>query len=252
MKLKSFIRKLALIALLFIFIFFFPCKIIYSQLKPFAKLQNLEALKSGNERFIVGKLQQKNFTADRADLLSSQSPYAIIVTCSDSRVVPEYIFDEDFGKLFVIRIAGNAMSPEALGSVEFAATYFKCKMLIIMGHENCGAMITAFEGKSDSPNINAIRNYLRPAVNYAKSNGHEEKEQINLAIEENVKQQIRNAMDNSQIIRKLTDEGNLTIFGAVYSISTGKVDFLNYSYNPIVKTKNQERPKNENKHRSRR
>jgi carbonic anhydrase len=129
----------------------------------------LAQLKKGNERFIAGQLQAKGFEEERKALSKGQHPYAIVLTCSDSRVSPEILFDESLGKLFVVRVAGNVVDPVVLGSIEYAAEHLHAKLLLILGHESCGAVKATLDGGYVPPNIMALLSYISPAAQIAKS-----------------------------------------------------------------------------------
>lgn len=182
-------------------------------------------LKEGNKRFTDGEFVLSDINLQREKLLKGQNPRVIVLTCSDSRVVPEYIFEETIGELFVIRNAGNVVGVTSLGSIEYAAAVLNSQMLLIMGHESCGAIHAAFEGGNESPNIEFILNQLEPAVRTARMYA-EKDAQMNTAIYENVKNQMNAAMEKSKIVRDCVNSGSLAIVGAVYNLHSGMVDFI--------------------------
>jgi carbonic anhydrase len=188
----------------------------------------LTKLKSGNERYMTGQTGAKDFLKERTDLVKGQAPYAIIVTCSDSRVPPEYIFDESLGQLFVIRVAGNVVDPDVLGSIEYAVEHLHSKMLVIMGHESCGAVKATLEGGKVPPNIGALLYKIKPAVKKANLKHLDKEKTLDLAIEENVDIQIKEALKQSSIIKETFEKGELKIFGAIYNLHTGKVEFQEF------------------------
>jgi carbonic anhydrase len=185
-------------------------------------------LKSGNDRYATGQMANKDFLKERSDLVKGQQPYAIILSCADSRVAPEYIFDESLGQLFVIRVAGNVINPDVLGSIEYAIEHLKSKFLVIMGHESCGAVKATLEGGSVPPNIGALLYKIKPAVKFAKSKNLDKDKTLDLAIEENVNIQIKEALKQSKIIKETFEKGELKIYGALYNLHTGKVEFQEY------------------------
>ncbi|MCL2184322.1 MAG: hypothetical protein FWB86_00500 [Treponema sp.] len=125
----------------------------------------LQILKEGNERFLKGELIHKvTNNSDREVLCREQKPFAVILTCSDSRVAPEIFFDQKLGDIFIIRNAGNIADKTALGSIEFAIEYLKCKLIVVCGHTRCGAITAACSGAEFTPNIKHIIEYLKPAV----------------------------------------------------------------------------------------
>ena len=127
-----------------------------------------EILMEGNARFVSGDLAPKNFPERRTELVSGQSPFVTVVTCSDSRVPPELIFDQGLGDIFVIRVAGNVMDPVVLGSVEYGVEHLHTPLLVILGHQCCGAVTAATEGGAEG-NIESIMTEIEPAVEIASS-----------------------------------------------------------------------------------
>lgn len=179
----------------------------------------LTKLKEGNARFISGKAAGRNFVARRAELVSGQKPFAIILTCSDSRVAPEHIFDTGLGDIFVVRTAGNIADAIALGSIEYAAEHLGSALLVVMGHESCGAVKAACGADHAEGNIDAIVKELQVAV---KIGGKDPARVVG----ENVKCVIKAIRSRSQICSRLEKEGKLKIAGAIYSLSTGKAELL--------------------------
>jgi len=200
------------------FLFFF----LFSSLSQ--AQEGVDKLIQGNERFVNDKTIQKEFGKERAALLSGQKPYAIILTCSDSRVPPELIFDESLGQLFVIRDAGNVVNPDILGSIEYAVEHLHSQLLIVMGHEKCGAVKATLEGGKVPPNIGAIAYKIKPAIKKAKQTCRDEEDILLEATKENVKNQIESALKNSPIIKEAFEKGELKIYEAFYNLHTGKVD----------------------------
>jgi len=196
----------------------------------------LQRLRDGNRRFVAGEC-----TANRLHqpgLAAGQSPFAIVLACSDSRVPPELIFDQGIGDLFVIRVAGNIAAPSQIGSIEFAATKFGTRLVIVLGHSNCGAVIAALgeltkKDEHRSPNLRAIVDRVRAAVEPVfKENGDEPpsgdkpERLIGEAVRANVRASVERLLRDSSIIESLIDEGNLQIIGAEYCIETGVIEFL--------------------------
>jgi carbonic anhydrase len=195
--------------------------LLYSQ-------DGITKLTQGNERFVNDKTTPKDFGRERNELLAGQKPYAIILTCSDSRVPPEYIFDESLGQLFVIRDAGNVINPDVLGSIEYAVEHLHSHMLVIMGHEKCGAVKAALDGGKLPPNIGAIAYKIKPAIKKAKLKSRDEDEILLEATKENVINQINASLKGSSIIKEAYEKGELKIYEAFYNLHTGKVDFEEY------------------------
>lgn len=181
--------------------------------------ESLNRLKEGNARFVAGKMSHKDFVRRRAELVSGQKPYAIILTCSDSRVSPEHIFDAGLGEIFVVRSAGNIVDAIGLGSIEYAAEHLGTPLLVVMGHSSCGAVNAACASDSAPGNIDAIVKEMQEAVKLGK------KDQAATVIE-NVKCVLKNIRAKSSILSHLEKEGRLKIVGATYSLPTGQAEFL--------------------------
>jgi carbonic anhydrase len=186
----------------------------------------VDRLEKGNRRFVEGEPAKKDFIRQRKDVVADQHPYAIIVACADSRVSPELIFDESLGQLFVIRNAGNVIDSVTLGSIEYAAEHLHAHLLLILGHESCGAVTAAVGGGHVDPNIGSILLRIAPAVEEMKAQHVAEANLVHASVEENVRLQIRDAVSQSEVLRELDKKGEMKVIGGVYSLETGKVNFL--------------------------
>lgn len=187
----------------------------------------LKLLKEGNERFANDALASKDIGSDRRkELTAGQKPFAIILSCSDSRVPPEEVFDQGLGDLFVIRVAGNVDDTVTLGSIEYAAEHLHVPLLVVMGHSSCGAVKATVEGGEVPPNIGAIAAKISPSVEIAKKESQEEEEVIEAAVVENVKATIKSIEANSSIVEELAEKKELKVVGAKYDLETGMVEFL--------------------------
>ncbi|MFN7990639.1 MAG: carbonic anhydrase [Candidatus Micrarchaeia archaeon] len=175
----------------------------------------LDRLLEGNRRFVSGILQPKDFVSRRDELKSGQHPMATIVCCSDSRVVPEYIFDVGIGDVFTVVSAGNVVDKIGLGSVEYAVGHLHTPVLIVMGHERCGAVKAAYHDHKES-NITAIVKKIMPSVKRAKRGGAED-EECEKAAALNVKAVIRK-IRKSPIVKGALDAGKLRIVGLKYRL----------------------------------
>ncbi|MDP9263141.1 MAG: carbonic anhydrase [Acidobacteriota bacterium] len=180
-------------------------------------------LMAGNKRFATGKPRAYGLVELRRKLASGQSPHVIVLACSDSRVPPELIFDQGLGDLFVIRTAGNVADPVALGSIEYAVDHVHSTVLVVLGHQKCGAVIAACSGeKMPSRNLEAIVEKINPAVTqaktYAKADGL-----VEAAVKENVHQSAKDVLANSEILREAVKSGKLKVIEAEYQFDTGKV-----------------------------
>jgi carbonic anhydrase len=186
-----------------------------------------DGLVAGNRRFVAGKPQARDIVSLRHQLASGQSPKAIILACSDSRVGPELIFDQTLGDIFVVRTAGNIADPVALGSIEYAVEHLHSPLLVVLGHQKCGAVNAACSGeKMPSPNLDAIVEKIDPAVAQAKSYAKAE-DLLEAAIKENVHQSATDLLANSEIIRQAVTSGKLTVIEAEYELESGQVVRLN-------------------------
>ena len=191
----------------------------------------LERLSEGNRRFAAGNSNRNeaDLRANLAELQAGQTPFAIVLACSDSRVPVEMIFDQGLGDLFVIRVAGNIVAPSQVGSVEFAAAQLGAKLVVVLGHSNCGAVdATLMELRRGqehrSPNLRAIVDRIRPAVEpLIDDKGHVDLQE---AVVANVRHSVGRLMHGSLILEQLIESGDLIVVGAEYSIERGEVDFL--------------------------
>ena len=177
----------------------------------------------GNKRFVAGKPKTRELPLLRKALATGQHPKVVVLTCSDSRLSPELLFDKSIGDLFVIRSAGNIADPVGLGSIEYAVDHLGSSVLVILGHEKCGAVTAACSGdKMPTPNLQAIVDKIEPAVTQAKTYTKPET-LINDAILENVHQSAKDVLSNSAVLRHALKDGKLTIIEAVYRLESGEV-----------------------------
>lgn len=171
--------------------------------------------------------------ARRSELTEGQEPFAVILGCADSRVPAEIVFDQGLGDLFVIRVAGNIVAPSQIGSVEFAASRFGTRLVVVLGHSYCGAVLATIEEleRSDetrSPNLRAIVDRIRPSVEplLESGAGHEADELMHRAVRANVRLSASRLRSGSAILERLIVEDGLLVVGAEYSLETGIVDFF--------------------------
>jgi carbonic anhydrase len=189
----------------------------------------LDILVQGNKRFIENKQQDKNFSEMREALENIQQPFAAILGCSDSRVAPELIFDQTLGDIFSIRLAGNVACRKAIGSLEYSCKYLGSKIIVVMGHSNCGAVKAACDNFEEG-NITEIIKLLQPAVSEETTTLDPERNSKNSQFVANVcflnvKKQIQNIINQSDILRDLLDKKQIGIIGAVYNFASGQVEF---------------------------
>jgi carbonic anhydrase len=181
----------------------------------------LERLKKGNENFVADKLEGKLQDSERRKrLVSKQEPFAIILSCADSRVVPELAFDTGLGELFVIRVAGNVANTSTIASIEYAVANLPAKLIVVLGHESCGAVGAALAGGDNGYNLNHLLSHLVPALCAS------EDQSVNTVVKVNAKKTSEELQNRSDIIRSAADEGTTKIIPAYYNLGTGKVDFL--------------------------
>ena len=185
----------------------------------------LERLEQGNQRFVSGRPSTKDLVHDRAALVSAQHPYAIVVACSDSRVAPETLFDASLGELFVVRVAGNIVDDDVLGSIEYAAMHLHCRLLLMMGHDGCGAVQATLTG-DPAPHVVALAHHIEPAVAVAKSKGLDPAATLAASVRENVQLQADRVTRESAPLAELVKKGELEIVRAVYHLDTGRLERL--------------------------
>ncbi len=197
--------------------------------------QTLQRLREGNERYVnnVISLDSLISHARRADFASGQHPSAIVLGCSDSRAPVELIFDQGVGDLFVVRVAGNIAAPSQVGSVEFAAAHFGCRLIVVLGHSHCGAIAAALEEErhpshNQSQNLRSIVDHVRHAIKdeLKACPLADEEELIERAVRANVRASTNHLRHGSLVLERLTHEEGLAIVGAEYSLQTGVVDFF--------------------------
>ncbi|EGW40538.1 carbonic anhydrase [Desulfosporosinus sp. OT] len=185
-------------------------------------------LDDGNARFTSGKTLNKDLSATRRMDLekNGQHPFAVIVSCSDSRVPPEVLYDEALGDLFVIRVAGNVVTPVELGSVEYAVEHLKTPLIVVLGHEGCGAVTAAVQGGEIPGSIGSIVEKIKPAIDEAKTSGVTGNDLIEKSVDFNVQNAIQDIL-KSPIIKHAVDTKESKILGAKYDLDTGVSTWYN-------------------------
>jgi carbonic anhydrase len=195
----------------------------------------LERLQEGNKRFIAGVRSEETpiQQMQSAKLFERQTPFAIILGCSDSRVPAEIVFDQGLGDLFVIRVAGNIVAPSQIGSVEFAVEQYGTALVVVMGHSMCGAVIATLgdlerPSEARSSNVLSIVNRIRPTVEpLFETNLRNDPEQLlETAIRANIRASTNQLRHGSPMLEHCVQSGDLAIVGAEYSLETGMVDFF--------------------------
>jgi carbonic anhydrase len=195
----------------------------------------LALLQEGNRRF-VSDISNRDAIASRArrlELAASQEPFAAILGCSDSRVPVEIVFDQGLGDLFVIRVAGNIVAPSLIGSVEFAAVQFGTRLVVVLGHTQCGAIETTLQQllrpiENQSRNLHSIVDLIRPSVEglLATDLRHDLQALARAAVRANIRASVKHLRHGSDIIEQLIQKDGLMVVGAEYSLETGVVDFF--------------------------
>ena len=195
----------------------------------------LARLREGNDRFaanVRGADAAINETR-RAALTSGQEPFAIVLGCSDSRVPAEIVFDQGLGDLFVIRVAGNIVAPSQVGSVEFAAARFGTRLVVVLGHTQCGAIVATLDElrrptASQSRNLQSIVNRIRPSVEALLSTpvSQDEPALVREAVRANIRASVRELQHGSPILEQLVRDDGLLVVGAEYCLESGLVTFF--------------------------
>src|SRR5688572_18456807 len=195
----------------------------------------IERLREGNRRFVSEVRSQHVFASEarRSELAVGQEPFAIILGCSDSRVPAEIVFDQGLGDLFVIRVAGNIIAPSQIGSVEFAAERYGTRLVVVLGHSQCGAILATIE-ELQRPTVNQSRNLrsivdrVRPAVEpLLRTELQRDPDAfVSAAVRANVRVSAGHLRHGSVVLEELIDKDGLVVVGAEYSLDTGLVDFF--------------------------
>jgi carbonic anhydrase len=195
----------------------------------------LEQLREGNQRFVADLRNRSAHTspARRGELAVNQEPFAIILGCSDSRVPAEIVFDQGLGDLFVIRVAGNIVAASQVGSVEFAAARFATRLVVVLGHTQCGAILATIEElqqstENQSKNLRSIVDRVRPSVEtlLATELKHDPEALVRHAVRANIRASVDHLRHGSDILEQLIQRNGLLVVGAEYSLETGVVEFF--------------------------
>jgi carbonic anhydrase len=200
----------------------------------FSAREALERLKDGNRRFVADRKRAAQVGATRrSELTERQEPFAIVLGCSDSRVPAEIVFDQGLGDLFVIRVAGNIVAPSQIGSVEFAAEQFHTRLVVVLGHSGCGAILATIDQlkrpvEKQSRNLRAIVDRVRPSVwpLLATELRDDAEALVRSAVRANVHASVNDLRHGSEILESLIANDGLLVVGAEYSLDTGVVEFL--------------------------
>lgn len=211
--------------LLFSFICFFTKCTYASEVENLSADEALKILKAGNIRFQTMKEKHPDQTKERRkELQKMQHPFAVVITCSDSRVPPSLIFDQGLGDIFEIRNAGNVLDNHVIGSVEYAVVHLGVKLVIVMGHENCGAVTAALEDVHESKFISSLTHSIEPALKMYDDNSPEDK--LTSTIKNNALYVTDNLIKSDKILSNYIKNKGLKIMPAYYHLDSGKVEFL--------------------------
>lgn len=184
--------------------------------------ETLDRLKNGNANFVADKLDGKlQDSSRRSDLTGGQQPHTIVLSCADSRVVPELAFDAGLGELFVIRVAGNIANTSSIASIEYAVANLGSKVITVMGHESCGAVTAAIAGGDNGHNLNHLLGHIDPALSVSHEGAS-----VNEVVKTNARLTTQELCSRSEIINNAAKKGDVLIVPAYYNLDTGKVDFL--------------------------
>lgn len=181
-----------------------------------------ERLQKGNKRFVSGNLENKLQDDERRNALTGgQSPYAIILSCADSRVVPELAFDTGLGELFVIRVAGNIANTSSIASIEYAVAHLGSRVIVVLGHQSCGAVTAAVQRGDNGYNLNHLLHHITPAIAASAKDAP-----VNDVVKKNAELTARDLRSRSSIINEAVEEGRVEILPAYYNLDSGEVEFL--------------------------
>jgi carbonic anhydrase len=205
------------------------------QVVTITALKALERLQEGNHRFATGRSRKSALSnrIRRVELVAGQRPFAIVLGCSDSRVPAEIVFDQGLGDLFVIRVAGNVVAPSQIGSVEFAVERFETRLVVVLGHSQCGAVLATLEelrqpNDKRSRNFRSIVDRIRPSVEglLLTAAGMDPDALVREAVRANVRMAANHLRHGSEILERLIDNDGLLVVGAEYSLESGRVDIF--------------------------
>jgi carbonic anhydrase len=210
--------------------------------EPIPPEQALKLLGAGNLRYLAhDATNPPDYKRERKELVDGQHPYAIVLSCSDSRVPPEIVFDETLGKIFVSRVAGNVADPTELGSIEYASDHRYSRLLFVMAHDSCGAVKTTMDvvrtrRYPKSPNLMALINSIKPALDRKRLDTKNE-EDVAVNVDRNLKAQMENVVKKSTSLARKVRSGELQIIGAIYSLETGDAKPAYYYDKTVGKVK---------------
>ncbi|MBZ0200888.1 MAG: carbonic anhydrase, partial [Ignavibacteriaceae bacterium] len=221
-----YVMKRAVVALLsfFVIVLFSAGTIDGNKRTVVSGAEAQKKLIEGNKRFVESMLTHPEQTIERrVELAAGQQPFAVIVSCSDSRVPPEIVFDQGLGDLFVIRLAGNVLNDEAIASIEYAVDHLDVKYIMVLGHERCGAVSAAVQGGEFHGHIGSLVKAIQPAIDMVKD---EPGDPVDNAVIANINLVVNYLKASAPILSELAGKGELTITGARYDLDDGLVEVL--------------------------
>jgi carbonic anhydrase len=191
----------------------------------------LSRLREGNQRFAAANLLNPGQSAERrVEVSRAQNPFAVVLGCSDSRVPPEIVFDQGLGDLFTIRVAGNVIDGAGLGSIEFAVEEFDVPLVVVLGHERCGAVVATIDaltsGAQVPPHVDSLVNPIRPAAERARFLPGD---WVDNTVRANIELVTGQLQTSEPVLAHLVSAGELTVIGARYGLATGQAEFLNWA-----------------------
>jgi len=209
--------------LFFSLVFFFSSSLLLAVQPALSPEQAIGRLREGNQRYVEGSPIHPDQSEKRRETVApKQNPFAVIVSCSDSRVPPEIIFDQGIGDLFIVRVAGNVVGPIELDSIEYSAIELHCPLIVVMGHEDCGAVKAVLAGKALPEEIENIAPLIQPAIDQSKKLPGN---QLVNAIQSNVKLVVEKLKKNA-VLQPLIQKNQLKILGAYYELKKGNVEII--------------------------
>jgi carbonic anhydrase len=196
-------------------------------------LEALDRLREGNRRFVADVREGGGLGARRREVAAAQEPFAILLGCSDSRVPAEIVFDQGLGDLFVVRVAGNIVAPSQVGSAEFAASQYRTRLIVVLGHSQCGAILATLEelrrpAGDQSRNLRSIVDRVRPSIEPLLSTelASRPDELVRQAVRANIRASASQLRHGSEVLEELIQNEGLIVVGAEYSLESGLVDFF--------------------------
>jgi carbonic anhydrase len=201
---------------------------------PSAKVSNpeeaLQELKSGNQRYVTGTHLHRDYGPERLALVAGQRPFAVILSCADSRVAPEFAFDQSRGRLFVVRVAGNFVDESGLASIEYGTSVLGAPLVMVLGHDQCGALKATVDvvtkGTQLPGHLPNLVKHLEPAVKRAREAGEGAPDLVDAAIRQNVLLNVEQLRSSEPVLAGLVKAGRVGVVGAIYELTTGSVSLL--------------------------